>query len=86
MARLEELVGVSVRTVRRWRQWWQETFVVSRWWRTARGLLRTPVDQGRLPLSLLEAFAAEQAQQRLVHLLRFVSPLTTTSAPASHAF
>ena len=86
MARLEELVGVSVRTVRRWRQWWQETFVKSRWWRTARGLLRTPVDEGRLPLSLLEAFAAEQAQKRLVHLLRFVSPLTTTSVPASHAF
>jgi hypothetical protein len=86
LARLQELVGVSVRTVRRWRQWWLETFVKSSWWRAARGRLRAPVDEGRLPLSLLEAFAAEQAQQRLVHLLRFVSPLTTTSAPASLAF
>lgn len=86
LARLQELVGVSGRTVRRWRQWWLETFVESRWWRGARGLLRAPVDEGRLPLSLLEAFAAAEAQQQLVHMLRFVSPLTTTSAAASLAF
>ncbi len=58
LSRLRELVGVSARTVRRWRQWWLENFAVSAFWRGGRGHLRLPVDDSRLPLSLLEAFEA----------------------------
>lgn len=86
LSRLRELVGVSARTVRRWRHWWLESFVESAFWRGARGRLRSPLDESRLPLSLLEAFEASEEELRLVLLLHFVSPLTTSSAAASHAF
>ena len=86
LSRLKELVGVSARTVKRWRKWWLSSFVDSDLWRAARGRLRVPADSSRLPLSLLEAFEAVQAQQKLIHLLRFVSPLSTTSAAEGHVF
>ena len=79
VSRLKELVGVSARTVKRWRKWWLLSFVESDFWRAARGRLRVPVDPSRLPLSLLEAFEAAQEQLKVVQLLRFLSPLTTTS-------
>lgn len=85
LSRLKKLVGVSARTVRRWRQWWLSSFVESDVWRAARGRLRRPADASRLPLSLLEAFEGP-AMQQLVHLLRFVSPLTTTSALEEQIF
>lgn len=85
LSRVKQLVGVSARTVKRWRQWWLSSFAESDVWRTARGRLRVPADASRLPLSLLEVFGGAPMQQ-LVSLLRFVSPLTTTSAPEGHAF
>ncbi len=86
LSRLKALVGVSVRTVQRWRKWWTESFVASDVWRAARGRLRVPADVNQLPLSLLEVFEGASAQLKLVHLLRFISPLTTTSAPEGHVF
>lgn len=86
LERLRELVGVSARTVRRWRQWWLESFVQSAFWRWARGRLRAPLDESQLPLSLLEAFEAKEEDLRLVRLLDFVSPLTTPSSATGHVF
>ncbi len=86
LKRLRDLVGVSARTVRRWRQWWLNSFVRSRCWQATRGRLRAPLDESALPLSLLESFETEQEELRLVLLLHLVSPLTTTSAAESHAF
>ncbi len=85
LSRLKKLVGVSVRTVRRWRKWWLSSFVESDVWRAARGRLRVPADVSQLPLSLLEAFEGT-VQLKLVHLLRLVSPLSTTSASEDHVF
>lgn len=81
IAKLRELVGVSARTVSRWRSWWQETFVQTPFWKKARGFLRVPLDERFLPLSLLEAFSDNQPQSRLLCLLRFISPLSTSSPP-----
>ena len=95
LSRLRKLVGASARTVRRWRQWWLANFVESAFWRGSRGRLRLPLDESRLPLSLLEtleaqeeerklvllaAFGAQEEDLGLVLLLRFVSPLTMSSA------
>lgn len=79
MAQLREIVCVSRRTVERWRQWWQRDFVRSPFWKAVRGLLREPVDEGKLPLSLLQAFSHKNAKGRLVDLLRLILPLTTSS-------
>jgi hypothetical protein len=79
VALLRAMVGVSRRTLERWRRWWQEEFPGSQFWRGARGRLARPVDAHRLPLSLLESFSEAGAEARAVGLLRFILSLTTTS-------
>ena len=83
--KLQQLAGVSARTVRRWRKWWLGVFVRSAFWRAARGRLRAPVDEGGLPYSLLQAFEGQGGASRLLGLLRFIRPLTSSSAAAGLA-
>lgn len=80
VAQLRAIVGVSRRTVERWRQWWLEEFPRSAFWRWASGQLASPVDRDRQPLSLLESFRKPRPEERTVDLLRFILPVTTTSA------
>jgi hypothetical protein len=75
MRRLKELVGVSRRTVLRWRNWWRTVFTMSPFWRAHRGLapLASTTD---LPASLLKSFIGATLEQ-LLSLLRFLVPITT---------
>ena len=75
MRKLRERVGVSRRTVERWRRWWREAFTESAFWRAATPAFMPPVETGRLPASLLERFAGD-GEGRLVALLRFLGPIT----------
>ena len=75
-AQLREWLGVSVRTLKRWRVWWRETFVASPFWRSAQGRFMPPVVIEALPASLLERFAGDE-RTRLLHALVFLAPLTT---------
>lgn len=75
-ARMRDLVGVSVRTLQRWRAWWLRTFPTTRFWKGARGQLVPPVDERSLPRSLLERFA-DVLEHGLVPCLAFLAPLTT---------
>src|SRR4029077_20632332 len=70
------------RTVLRWLQWWRNAFTATAFWRNARASFSPPVDQGRLPATLFERFHGE-AVERLIALLRFISPITGGKA---HAF
>ncbi len=79
LSRLKELVGVSARTVRRWRRWWLRNFVQSRFWKGALGCFRMPLNEHQLPLVLLDAFEAKSPPSQLVQMLRFISPLSHTS-------
>jgi len=81
---LEQLVGVSARTLRRWRRWWQSIFAASRFWKAARSRLRSPVSASGLPHDLLDCFAGD-ARSRLIDLLRFLSPITGGSPAAELA-
>jgi len=76
----EALVGVSVRTLQRWRAWWLRVFPPTVFWKGARAQLMPPVDEARLPASLLERFSAtvDQAGDGLIGCLRFLSPITTS--------
>ena len=75
---LQELLGVSRRTLRRWRVWWAEIFGRSPFWRSAQGRLARPVERDRLPLALLEAMGwAVDRRETLIRLLRFIAPITT---------
>lgn len=78
-ARLREWLGVSVRTLKRWRVWWRETFVTSAFWRGAQSRFMPPVAIEALPASLLERFAGDE-RTRLLHALVFLAPLTTRLA------
>jgi hypothetical protein len=70
-----DLMDVSRRTVGRWREWWRTTFVASPFWRVAAAAFIPPVDQARLPASLLERFSGAAATQ-LISLLRLLLPIT----------
>jgi hypothetical protein len=73
--RLSEMFGVSRRTIDRWRTWWLTTFAASPFWQAARHLFMPPVDQQRLPGSLLERFVGG-LEERLIALLRLLGPIT----------
>jgi hypothetical protein len=83
-ARLKVLrlsLGVSRRTVERWREWWLHAFVQSSFWKAARARFSPPLDPKTLPLSLCEVFKVDERRDRLLDLLKFLSPSTTGSIP-----
>jgi hypothetical protein len=85
--RLQELcqsLGVDRRTLERWRAWWLEHFVQSPFWKIARARFSPPLCEKELPLSLCEAFRID-CRDRLLELLLFVSPITTSSIPLERA-
>jgi hypothetical protein len=75
---MKALVGVSIRTLRRWREWWREIFPQTPFWKRARARFDRPVDVDRLPQSLLERFRGESLKDRILRLLFFLSPITTS--------
>lgn len=81
-AAMRALVGVSARTLQRWRAWWLLTFPEKVFWKEAKGRMAPPVDEARLPASLLERFQGEGAGEGLVACLRFLAPITTSKGYA----
>jgi hypothetical protein len=75
IAQLQRLIGVSRRTVQRWRQWWSQVFTQSAFWRATRAAFMPPVEAAGLPASLLMRFAGD-AEHQLTSLLRFLAPIT----------
>jgi hypothetical protein len=57
--------GVSQRTIARGREWRRAAFAESRFWQAKRAVLMPPIDQARLPASLLARFAGSGAEQFL---------------------
>lgn len=76
MARIRELWGVGVRTLKRWRKWWTEAFGRSPFWRAARARFALPIREAQLPFSLIEAFGVSERGERVVELLRWLSPVS----------
>lgn len=76
VAALRERLGVSERTLRRWRTWWRETFPRTRFWRTARSGFVPPVAVGALPGSLVERFVGADERERAIRMLAFLGPLS----------
>jgi len=76
VAQLSGAFAVPRRTLERWRRWWLEAFVVTAFWRAARGRFVPPVDPVLLPASLLARFSDAELAARLIQVLRFVAPLS----------
>jgi hypothetical protein len=81
MQQLTAVIGVDRRTVARWRAWWRDSFTATPFWQIARAAFLPPVDQDRLPGALIERFTGTIAD-RLIALLRFMSPITGGPAQA----
>lgn len=64
-------------TVARWRAWWLVVFVALAFWKILRGSLMPPVDEGRLPDSLIERFGRTADGVR--RLLVAIAPVTTAT-------
>lgn len=84
-AALQVLLGVSLRTLKRWRAWWRTTFLATPFWTLARAQFSRPVAISALPASLLERFSGIDRAAQLCALLRFLLPLTTNPR-GMHAF
>jgi len=76
MRRLKELVGVDRRSLERWCRWWREIFTATPFWQNARASFMPPVDENRLPGTLIERFSGSSAEKRMIALLRFLGPIT----------
>lgn len=74
---LAEHLGVPERTVKRWRRWWYTRFVASKFWDAYHGDFIPPVEHAQLPGSALVRFERPNVMEKLVDLLRFLSPLRT---------
>jgi hypothetical protein len=75
--RLREVLPIARRTLQRWRQWWLETFVQTRFWKAQRARFMPPVCEATLPRSLMHHFGIGlDRRDRLLDLLRFLAPLT----------
>ena len=81
---LAEGLGVSRRTIARWRAWWLSTFACGPFWMQASAAFMPPADPGRLPASLLDRFAGT-AEEQLIAMLRFLAPIAG-GASMRHAF
>jgi hypothetical protein len=72
---VKALIGVSRRTVARWRDWWCRVFAESPFWRAQRALAPA-ARTADLPASLLQSFEGA-IERQLLSLLRFLAPITT---------
>jgi hypothetical protein len=77
---LREQLGIDRRTLERWRTWWLETFVQSPFWKEARARFMPLLCEKTLPWSLCQAFRIDRLD-RLLDLLRFLRPITTSWVP-----
>jgi hypothetical protein len=84
-AQVRERIGVSRRTLQRWRRWWTATLPRTRLWEGERGRFESPIASSDLPRGLLDRFAGGPGE-RVMALLWFLSPLTTTSLAGQPAF
>lgn len=81
---LQELFGVSRRTIYRWRDFWNEHFPKTTFWQVNRARLVPVFEIVDFPRSLLEAFVgAGDDRHGWRQLLCFLSPITTTKGLVS---
>lgn len=85
------IVGVPVKTVRRWLSWWTSTFPLSPAWQWMCGRLMPPVDQTQLPRSFLQRVAEGLGDEPdvgevLTVAARWLAPLTTRSMTVLPSF
>ena len=74
---LSSLLGVTRRTLVRWRRWWSTAFAESRFWKNLRGRLVPAVDEASIPASILLRLLGTDDAERLVAQLGVLAPVTS---------
>lgn len=74
---LSEQLGVPVRTIRRWREWWLTRFTASALWRDLSGRFMPPIAAQDLPGALLGRAMAVGDANVLAQVMRWLAPLST---------
>jgi hypothetical protein len=82
---LSRLFGADRRTIERWQLFWREHVPQTPFWKSVRGRLPTTAALVILPQSLLQAFLIDGGDpcRQWELLLRFLSPITTTTGLSS---
>jgi hypothetical protein len=76
LQQLRDLIGVSGRTLTRWRTWWLTLFARSSFWKAARASVGAPIPASGLPHELFKRFQGN-GEEKLLAFLRFLSPIST---------
>jgi hypothetical protein len=76
VTKLSALLGISRRTLVRWRRWWSTMVARSRFWTSLRGRFLPSVDEAEIPASLLSRMSASEGPA-VVALLRLLAPIST---------
>ena len=76
VTKLSAILGISRRTLARWRRWWSTMFAASRFWTSLRGRFVPAVDEATIPASLLARVPATD-EPAIVMLLRLLGPAST---------
>ena len=74
---LSQQLGVPVRTIVRWRQWWLTQFTLTSVWGDLRGRFLPPVAQSDLPGELLRRAVAKDECGVMAAVMRWIAPLST---------
>jgi hypothetical protein len=77
VTKLSALLGISRRTLVRWRRWWTTRFATSRFWTSLRGRFVPAVDGETMPASLLSRVTPIDDEPAVVTLLRLLAPMST---------
>jgi hypothetical protein len=78
--RLRAVIGVSRRTITRWRRWWREVFVTTPTGKALFARMPGLREAGALPGVLLAAFDGTTMRQRLLQCLAALTPLSIDRA------
>lgn len=73
VSQLADWVRVPRRTLERWRAWWLDEFVDTRFWVTGRSRFMPPLAPEALPASLLERFEGPDLPSQLAAALHFLA-------------
>ena len=74
---LSEQIGVPVRTIERWREWWLSDFTASPVWQALHGQFLPAVAHSDLPGELPRRALPTDEGGAMVTVLRWLAPLST---------
>ncbi len=80
IAHLSEKLGVSRRTLVRWRKWWQEEFSKTKTWRKLRGRLAGLNPDEPMPAAILDRFNGKSAEEKFIALMKLLAKLSASIA------